>query len=206
MQDLASDDAECREARSTALRIAADYGVPTQDARLVVSGRDRVLPVRHPLGVAAAGVLGACGLALDALTRARGAPRQTVGIDIGQAAYGLVSFRQLRLDGRPIGSPGDANPLVGIHRCRDGRWFALHGGFDSLREPTLRVLGAQASLESVAAAVSRRDGLEPVRRAVPQRNRMAGHRCGADAGRGAARGDRAHRRCRRGAALPLAPG
>lgn len=160
MQDLASDDAECREARSTALRIAADCGVPTQDARLVVSGRDRVLPVRHPLGVAAAGVLGACGLALDALTRARGAPRQTVGIDIGQAAYGLVSFRQLRLDGRPIGSPGDANPLVGIHRCRDGRWFALHGGFDSLREPTLRVLGAQASLESVAAAVSRRDGLE----------------------------------------------
>lgn len=160
MQDGANETAAVTEARSRALKIAAACGLPERDVDLVMTGGRHVLPVRYPLGLAAAGVLGASGLALESYARLRGAPSQTVRVDVEHAGYGLVGFRQVRLNGRPIGSPGDANPLVGMYRCRDGRWFALHGGFESLREVTLKVLGAEATAESVAAAVARRDALE----------------------------------------------
>lgn len=180
--DLALPPAEARaepgadalEARAVALDLAAQWGLAAAKAgwvakvtgavpdapSLMVTGHDGALPVRYPLGIAAAGVLGAVGLALASLARLRGAPAQAVQVDVTHAAYGLVSFRQLRLDGQAVASPGDANPLVGIYRCRDGAWFALHGGFESLREATLRVLGAQADFESIASAVGRRDAVE----------------------------------------------
>lgn len=154
----AGDDA--REALSLALSMARALGVEAQSDELHIRGRDRVLPVRYPLGIAAAGVLGAAGLALAALGRLRGAPAQRVSVDVAHAAFGLVGFRQLRLDGRPIGSPGDANPLVGLYRCRDGAYIAIHGGFESLREPTLAVLGAEPSVASLSDAIGRRDSLE----------------------------------------------
>jgi hypothetical protein len=104
--------------------------------------------------------LGAGGLVLAALARLRGAPDQGVRVDVSHAAYGLVGFRQIRVAGAPVASPGDANPLVGMYRCRDGAWFALHGGFESLRAPTLRLLGASADAASMVQAVGRRDSAE----------------------------------------------
>ncbi len=148
---------DAREALSIAQSLARTLGVDTQPDELHIEGHDRVLPVRYPLGIAAAGVLGAAGLALAALGRVRGAPAQRVAVDMGHAAVGLVGFRQLRLDGRSISSPGDANPLVGLYLCRDGEHIAVHGGFESLREPTLRLLGAEPTAASMSRAIGRRD-------------------------------------------------
>lgn len=153
-------------AREAAVALARELGLvgtergQSRPATLEIVGRDGVLPVRHRLGVAAAGVLGAGGLVLAALARLRGAPDQGVRVDVSHAAYGLVGFRQIRVAGAPVASPGDANPLVGMYRCRDGAWFALHGGFESLRAPTLRLLGASADAASMVQAVGRRDSAE----------------------------------------------
>lgn len=151
--------ADAREALSLALSTAEALGLETHPDELHIEGQDGVLPVRYPLGIAAAGVLGAAGLALAALGRARGAPAQRVAVDLGHAAFGLVGFRQLRLDGRPISSPGDANPLVGLYRCRDGAYIAIHGGFESLRAPTLRLLGAEPTVASLTSAIGLRDSV-----------------------------------------------
>ena len=156
---------DAQHAHGVALDLARQWGIAGPDtlpdaAGLVIAGQDGALPVRYPLGTAAAGVMGATGLALASLARLRGAPEQVVRVDVSHAAYGLVGFRQLRLDGAAVASPGDANPLVGIYRCRDGTWFALHGGFESLREATLQLLGAKPDHDSIAAAVGRRDACE----------------------------------------------
>jgi crotonobetainyl-CoA:carnitine CoA-transferase CaiB-like acyl-CoA transferase len=151
---------DLREARAAAHEVAAAVGLDFADEQLKLRGRDAVLPVRYPLGVAAAGVFGACGVALARLARSRDAAEQVVGVEIDHAALALVSFRQLRLEGQAIGSPGDANPLVGIYRCADGRWIAIHGGFPSLQAPTLRVLGASNDAASIAAAIEQRDSAE----------------------------------------------
>ncbi|HYF18334.1 MAG TPA: CoA transferase [Ramlibacter sp.] len=151
---------DAREAGDAALRIAAELGVEAPPGALRITGEDAVLPVKYALGISGAGVFGACGLGLAQLARLRGAPAQVAHVDVTHAALGLVSFRQIRLDGQPIGSPGDANPMVGMYRCRDGRWIAIHGGFPTLREPTLRVLGATGDTESIAAATARRDSAE----------------------------------------------
>ncbi|MCX7200542.1 MAG: CoA transferase [Proteobacteria bacterium] len=155
-----SDCADAAEAVRAARRILSELPVDLSAQRLDVLGSDPILPVRYPLGIAAAGVAGACGLALAQLASQRSAPPQRVRIDLPHAAAGLVSFRQLRLDGRPISSPGDHNPLVGMYRCRDGRWLAIHGGFPSLEAGTCEVLGAVPTSESIAEAIAARDSEE----------------------------------------------
>lgn len=155
-----ADGPDAAEALAAARGIAADLGLSPSSGALSIGGTEPVLPVRYPLGIAAAGVFGACGLVLAELLVRRGGPPQSVRIDLEHAALGLVSFRQLRLDDRPIASPGDANPLVGLYRCRDGRWIAIHGGFPSLREPTLALLGARDDRGSITAAIGARDSAE----------------------------------------------
>jgi len=154
------NDAE--EALRTAWALARQVGLePGEFGQLSMQGCDGVLPVRYPLGIAAAGVLGATGVALATLARARGAAPQGVAVDIGHAAFGLVGFRQVRLEGQPIASPGDGNPLVGIYRCRDGAHLAVHGGFPSLRARTLAVLQVgEATHAAIAAAIGSRSSLE----------------------------------------------
>jgi crotonobetainyl-CoA:carnitine CoA-transferase CaiB-like acyl-CoA transferase len=151
---------DAAEAHAAASQIAEALAIPHEPGQLRIAGEDRVLPVRYPLGIAGAGVFGACGLALADLAALRGAPPQPVDIDVAHAALGQVGFRQVRLDGQPIGSPGDANPMVGIYRCRDGAWIAIHGGFPTLSEPTLRVLGSAGEFDAIAAAIARRDSGE----------------------------------------------
>jgi crotonobetainyl-CoA:carnitine CoA-transferase CaiB-like acyl-CoA transferase len=155
------DSDACTEARAAALRICAEAGLASDDADLVITGDAAPkLPSRFPIAIGAAAVIGACGLAMAELWRIRSGRSQRVGVDLGRSAAALLGFRLQRVNGAPAASPGDDNPLVGLYRCRDGRWIALHGGFPSLEQTTLRVLDAQFDRDSITRAVARRDAPE----------------------------------------------
>lgn len=122
------------------------------DAPLTLNGADPVLPSRFRIGEAAATALGASGLAANELWKLSGGASQDVSVDIKGAAASLISFLFQRQEEGEQPERED-RALVDLYQAGDGRWVHLHGAFPNLAEGTLRVLGCQQSVESVAAAV-----------------------------------------------------
>lgn len=122
-----------------------------------IEGSDPVLPSRFRAGEAAASALAAGGLAADAIWQASGGTAQETSVDVTGAAASLISFLFQRMEepGQPMRD--DERALVGLYPTKDSRWVHLHGAFPNLAEGTLKVLGCEATPESVSAAVSNWD-------------------------------------------------
>ena len=139
-----------REAFASLQRVAGDLPLATPR----FSGDDPVVVTPFRVAAAAAASLGLGASAAEALWRVRGGAPQDVAIDVRAAAASLVSFALLRLDGKPVPRPSENKPTVALYPTKDGRWFHLHGGFPHLERGVLDVIGADNTVESVAAKVA----------------------------------------------------
>jgi hypothetical protein len=100
-----------------------------------IAGDDPVLPIRYRVAAAAAGALGALGVAVAGLSR----KRQTVRVNARAAAVSLRSARYLRVNGKP--PPPVWDPLSGFYPVRDG-WISIHCNLPNHRDAAMSVLGA----------------------------------------------------------------
>ncbi len=131
-----------------ALGRAAEPALPAVEVR----GRDPVFATPFCVGEAAAAALVAVGAASADLWRLRGGGEQRLSIDVRAAAASLLSFALARAP--KLRTEREERATVALYRARDGGWVHLHGGFPSLREGTLALLGCSDDAEAVAKAVA----------------------------------------------------
>jgi len=133
---------------------------PSAAKEVEIAGADPVLATRFRIGEAAAGVLGAVGVAVCDLWELRCGRRQRVQIDVQAATASLISFVLLHMKGVDLRRHVSEHPTTALYPTADGRWVHLHGGFPHLRDGTLRLLDADDDAAALAAAVSRWEALE----------------------------------------------
>ncbi|WP_207537170.1 CoA transferase [Sabulicella rubraurantiaca] len=122
-----------------------------------LTGEDPVLPSSFHIGEAAQSTIAAVALAAAAIHAARGGPAQGVLVEMRHAALEFRSERHLRENGAAPPDPWDA--IAGAYPTRDGRVVRLHTNFPHHRDGILRLLGCEASRDSVAEALRGRDAI-----------------------------------------------
>lgn len=100
-----------------------------------LAGADPVLPSSFAVGAAAQSSIAAAALAACELGHQRGAARQTVSVDMAQAALECTGW--FSLDGRV---PQLWDAFSGLYLASDG-WVRIHANFAHHREGALRLLG-----------------------------------------------------------------
>jgi crotonobetainyl-CoA:carnitine CoA-transferase CaiB-like acyl-CoA transferase len=138
--------------------------------KIQIAGTDPVLASNFFIGTAGSAAIAATGLAAANLWELRTGRRQTVSIDVRRAAMAMRSDCFVHLDGEKIHG---WDPVSGIYETKDGRWLQLHCNYPHHRERTVRLLGAEQTRESVAAAVAKWDALD-LENAVTDANSIAG--------------------------------
>jgi crotonobetainyl-CoA:carnitine CoA-transferase CaiB-like acyl-CoA transferase len=137
----------------------AALGLPAAAlAQVSLSGADPVLPSSFAVGRAAQAGIAASALAAAELWHLRGAPRQTVAVEMRHAACDFRSERYFRIDGRASAEAWDK--IAGAYPCGDGRWVRLHTNFAHHRDGVLRLLGCAYDKTDVARALQGWSALE----------------------------------------------
>jgi crotonobetainyl-CoA:carnitine CoA-transferase CaiB-like acyl-CoA transferase len=131
-------------------------GDPAALARVDLVGSEPVLPSSFRVGAVAQATIAAAGLAASEVHRARTGLAQRVRVAMRHAAVEFKSERVYTVDGAPHASVWDK--VAGTYRTGDGRWVRLHTNFPHHRDGILRLLGADYSRESVAAALQKWSG------------------------------------------------
>ncbi|MCW7944694.1 CoA-transferase [Streptomyces hygroscopicus] len=139
---------------------AALGGDPALARRISTVVREGALDSRLPVREMARACVGACALAAAEWGERRaGLPTvPEAEVDDGAVATAFHSERQLRVDGR---EPVNFAPLSRFWRTADG-WVRTHANYPHHRERLLGALGlaADASVETVGAALAERSALE----------------------------------------------
>ncbi|MER6356911.1 CoA transferase [Streptomyces sp. NPDC001634] len=139
---------------------AALGGDPGLVPRISTVVREGVLSSRLPVREVARACVGACALAAAEWgARRAGLPDlPEVRVDDGVVATAFHSERHLRVDGR---EPVNFAPLSRFWRAADG-WVRTHANYPHHRARLLGALGlaADASVETVAAALAERSAVE----------------------------------------------
>ncbi len=104
------------------------------DGVIRVDGADPALPSRFAIGEVAAAALAEIGDAAGDLAHQAGRPRGPISTSVAEGAQQTISFGLMRVNGVPVARTNQSNPYVRSHRCRDGRWIFLHGGFPALQQ------------------------------------------------------------------------
>ena len=134
------------------------------------TGADPVLPSNFRLGTAGAAVLGAVGLAADALWNLRTGRHQDISVDLRAAALAMRSNRHVRVGAADFGQAWA--DVSGLYRCADQRWVQLHCNYPWLAEGVLEILGCGAVRADVEAALRTWDAAA-FEAAVAERNLCA---------------------------------
>jgi hypothetical protein len=124
-------------------------------ARVQLAGAEPVLPSSFAVGTAAAVSIAGAALAATEIGALRGAPAQSVTVDLREAA--LVCCGWFSVDGR---TPDPWDKVSGLYPCgADGRegWVRIHANFAHHRDGALALLGlptgGDTPREAVAAAL-----------------------------------------------------
>jgi len=137
-----------------ALQSLLPYGAWPSDAADAVTFEgegDPVLPTPYRIATAGAAALAATGLAVSDLWETRTGRRQTIGVNVRQAAASLRSMRYLTAGEAELSSK--RHDIMGNYRTKDGRWGYLHANFPNHRAAALSVLGCEETPEAFAKAV-----------------------------------------------------
>ena len=128
-------------------------GDPAALERATLTGVDPILPTDFKIGAAASAVIAASALAATEIWRLRTGRGQSVAVDLRAAVAAFRSERYLRAESQPDLDRRD--PLFGFYRAGDGRFIQIHSNLPHHRDGALRLLGGEATRDSVAAAVAR---------------------------------------------------
>jgi len=118
-----------------------------------LAGAEPVLPSSFAVGVAAQTAVAAAALAAAELWRLRTGRRQSVRVDMRDAAVEFRSERYLRLEGERVWEAWDK--IAGLYRCGDGRWVRLHTNLPHHRAGMLKLLGCDYERDAVQRALGR---------------------------------------------------
>src|SRR5438876_8389065 len=118
-----------------------------------LTGVEPVLPSSFAVGTAAQATIGAAALAAGELWRLRTGRRQSVRVDMRDAAIEFRSERYLRVDGEPPAEYHDK--IHGLYRCGDGRWVRIHANFPHHRDGVLALLGCSHDRAAVRRTLER---------------------------------------------------
>jgi crotonobetainyl-CoA:carnitine CoA-transferase CaiB-like acyl-CoA transferase len=133
-----------------ALWRAADQPEAALDA-IEFTGAEPALPSSFAVGTAAQATIGAATLAAAELWRLRTGRRQSVRVDMRDAALEFRSERFLRIDGA---APAEYHGKIhGLYRCGDGRWVRIHANFPHHRSGVLALLACDDDRAAVARAL-----------------------------------------------------
>ena len=133
-------------------------GDPAALERATLTGVDPILPTDFKIGAAASAVIAASALAATEIWRLRTGRGQSVAVDLRAAVAAFRSERYLRAESQPDLDRRD--PLFGFYRAGDGRFIQIHSNLPHHRDGALRLLGCEATRDSVAA-VWTKYGTEP---------------------------------------------
>jgi len=113
---------------------------------------DPILPTPFRVGTAGAAALAATGLAAGDLWEHRTGRRQTIAVDVRQAAASLRSGHYLKVADGAVSAA--RNAIMGFYPTKDGRWSYVHANFPNHRAAALKVLGCEENREAVTRAVA----------------------------------------------------
>ena len=126
-------------------------GKPFSRDAVTLTGAEPTLPSSFRVAAAAQASIAATGLAAAEIGRLRGAPAQTVSVDMLHAAIECRSERYLRVDDKPPPPAWDA--IAGVYKTGDGRFVRLHTNFPHHRDNICKLLNCVAEREAVQAAL-----------------------------------------------------
>src|SRR2546430_12834851 len=120
-----------------ALWHAADQPEAALDA-IELTGAEPVMPSSFAFGTVAQVTIGVAALAAGELWRLRTGRRQSISVEMRDAAIDFRSERYMRVNGE--GRPEMWDRIAGLYRCGDGRWVRLHTNMPHHCAGTLQVL------------------------------------------------------------------
>ncbi len=146
-----------------------------------ITGADPVYSTRFRLGETGAAILAAIGVAVTDIWQTKTDRRQSVSVDVRNAAAALNSFAYLQArqaDGsyKTMGNSAAAATAYQITQpfpTKDGRWFLPHFGMIHLKRRVLDVLKCEETPDAVAAAVGQWDA-EDLEEAIAEANACGG--------------------------------
>lgn len=135
---------------------------PGATGPVAITGQDPFFRTPFKAGEVAAAALAAGGVAADDIWALRGHARQSVAVDVAQAAATLrtVDYTRKRGDDgvfRHVPIPNTMAHMLTVTqpwRAADGRWFLPHLNLPALSARVLGVLGCESTPEAVSAAVA----------------------------------------------------
>lgn len=141
-------------------------GMPA-DGEVTITGSDPVFSTKFKIGETVAAALAGVGTAVNDIHELKTGRRQKASIDVRHGAATLRSGEYARQQG----ASGKYEPLISAsHRAmtgmtqpfptKDGRWVLPHFGLPHLHARTQKLLGCEATPESVAKAVAKWDALD----------------------------------------------
>jgi len=139
-----------------------------EEGEVTITGADPVIPAKFKVGEVAASVLAGVGVAVTDIHELKTGERQTVSLDVRQAAAAMRSGTYMS---RPAADGGwerspmtpkreHARAMTQPWQCKDGRWFLAHFNLPHLQKRVLGVLGCGPDLEEIGKAMARRDAQE----------------------------------------------
>ncbi|MCO5129902.1 MAG: CoA transferase [Xanthobacteraceae bacterium] len=131
-------------------------GKPLSPEAVKLTGAEPALPSSFRVAAAAQAGIAATGLAAAEIARLRGAPAQTVAVDMLHAAVECRSERYLTVAGKPPPPAWDA--IAGVYKTGDGRFVRLHTNFPHHRDNICKLLGCVAERDAVQAALMKWKG------------------------------------------------
>ena len=123
-----------------ALWHAADQPEAALDA-IELTGAEPVMPSSFAFGTVAQVTIGVAALAAGELWRLRTGRRQSISVEMRDAAIDFRSERYMRVNGE--GRPEMWDRIAGLYRCGDGRWVRLHTNMPHHCAGTLKLLGCE---------------------------------------------------------------
>ena len=145
---------------------ARGKGMPAE-GEVTITGNDPVYSTKFKIGETVAAVLAGVGTAVNDIHELKTGERQKVSVDVRHAAATLRSgdYAQVQ-DASGIYQPlinRAHKSMIGITQpwpTKDGRWVLPHFGLPHLQARMQKLLGCEATPESVAKAVAQWDAMD----------------------------------------------
>ncbi|MBP6985017.1 MAG: CoA transferase [Alphaproteobacteria bacterium] len=122
------------------------------------------MPIAHnlkfPIDEIIAGVQSTCGLLVSEIWRLKSGEEQKVTIDMFHSYLSFSGIFFVRQNGYDVPPWDPKYPTLGLYKTRDEKHIFINGGYPTLRDKILRVLGTPNEQDLIAAAMLKRDAFE----------------------------------------------
>lgn len=128
---------------------------PQSNLDLKVTLKDPVTNSPWRIGEAAAAALAAQAVAVSEIWNIRkgGDQKQSINIDVADAALSTLRCNYMRQNGYSVPLPDIDYPTVGMYQTKDNKFVFINGGFPALRRGILLILNCPDDRNAIASAL-----------------------------------------------------